>query len=177
MPHKRNPVASARALAAAVKAPGLVATMLAAMPQEHERAIGGWQAEWDTLPAVAALAADAADAMADTLAHLEVNASRMRANLDAAGGVARAEGLSAALARRIGRIEAARVVEAACRRATADGRALADIAADDPAIRAHMDANQIAEALDPIALTTTARQVVQRALQHRLSREKESDQG
>ena len=50
MPQKRNPVAASLALAAAVRAPGLVSTMLAAMPQEHERGLGGWQAEWDTLP-------------------------------------------------------------------------------------------------------------------------------
>ena len=50
MPHKQNPVNAAIAIAAAVRAPGLVATVLSAMLQEHERALGGWQAEWDTLP-------------------------------------------------------------------------------------------------------------------------------
>ena len=50
MPHKRNPVAASVALAAAARAPGLVATVLGAMPQEHERGLGGWQAEWETLP-------------------------------------------------------------------------------------------------------------------------------
>ena len=49
MPHKQNPVRAVTAVAAAIRAPGLVATMLAAMPQEHERAAGGWQAEWETL--------------------------------------------------------------------------------------------------------------------------------
>ena len=52
MPHKRNPVAAVAAIAAPRRAPGLVATMLAVMPQEHERAAGGWQAEWETLPAL-----------------------------------------------------------------------------------------------------------------------------
>ena len=46
--------------------------------------------------------------MAETLAHLVVDEARMRANLDAAGGVARAEGLVAALAPRLGRVEAMR---------------------------------------------------------------------
>jgi 3-carboxy-cis,cis-muconate cycloisomerase len=177
MPHKRNPVSSAKALAAAVQAPGLVATMLAAMPQEHERAIGGWQAEWDTLPALTMLTADAATAMADALTGLEVNAARMRANLDAAAGVARAEGLMAALARRIGRVEAARVVEQTCRRALAQRRALAEVAADDPAIRAHLDANGITNALDPDTLTITARDLVRRTLHHRRSRSKGAHHG
>ena len=97
------------AAAAAVQAPGLVATMLAAMPQEHERAAGAWQAEWDTLPAlVDARRATPRTAMADALAHLVVDEARMRANLDAAGGVARAEGLVAALAPALGRRQALR---------------------------------------------------------------------
>lgn len=50
MPHKRNPVGCAAVLTAATRAPGLVATVFAGMVQEHERALGGWQAEWDALP-------------------------------------------------------------------------------------------------------------------------------
>jgi len=177
MPHKRNPVASARALAAAVRAPGLVATMLAAMPQEHERAIGGWQAEWDTLPVLVTLAADASTALADALAHLEVNATRMRANLDAAGGGARAEGLVAALAPHLGRAEAAHIVEELCRRAVAGGHPLAHVAADDPRVRTHLDAAAITSALDPVALTATAHAIVRRALQHRHRDGKGPDHG
>jgi 3-carboxy-cis,cis-muconate cycloisomerase len=167
MPHKRNPVASARALAAAVRAPGLVATMLAAMPQEHERAIGGWQAEWETLPVLAALSADAATTIADTLARLEVDEHRMRENLDAAGGVARAEGLSAALTPHIGGAEAARVTEDLCRRAAASGRPLAEVALEDAQARTYLSEASIAAALDPVALTATARNRVRQALQHR----------
>ena len=60
MPHKRNPVRAAIAVAAALRAPGLVATMLRAMLQEHERGLGGWQAEWDTIPELVIAAGDAA---------------------------------------------------------------------------------------------------------------------
>ena len=60
MPQKRNPVSASVVLAASLRAPGLVATMLAAMPQEHERGLGGWQAEWETLPELVHLAAGAA---------------------------------------------------------------------------------------------------------------------
>jgi 3-carboxy-cis,cis-muconate cycloisomerase len=167
MPHKRNPVASARVLAAAVRAPGLVATMLAAMPQEHERGLGGWQAEWDTLPALVTLTADAATAIAGTLAGLEVDGERMRANLDVSGGVARAEGLVAALAPLVGRVEAARLTEDACRRAVASRRPLTEVAAEDPAVQTHLTPAAVAAALDPVALTATARDLVRRALNHR----------
>ncbi|MGD9902994.1 MAG: 3-carboxy-cis,cis-muconate cycloisomerase [Vicinamibacterales bacterium] len=164
MPHKQNPVASVRAMAAAVQAPGLVATMLAAMPQEHERAAGGWQAEWETLPALVALTTGAAAAVADMLAGLHVDPARMRANLDLAGGVALAEGLTIALARHVGRPDAARVVADACRRAVSSGQALATVAGDDPRVRAHLDVAAIVAALDPAAQTATARAVVARAL-------------
>ena len=134
MPHKRNPVAAALAVAAAVQAPGLVATMLAAMPQEHERALGGWQAEWDTLPALVALTARSAAAMAATLPHLVVHEHRMRANLEAGGGVARAEGLVAALAPALGQVEAGALVERVCGRVLAEGGTLEERAAVEPRI-------------------------------------------
>ena len=61
MPQKRNPVGAAAVLAAAVRAPGLVSTVLSAMVQEHERGVGGWHAEWQTLPELCALAAGIVD--------------------------------------------------------------------------------------------------------------------
>lgn len=149
MPHKRNPVASAVAAAAAVQAPGLVATMLSAMPQEHERAMGGWQAEWETLPALAELTVRSAGAMAGALPHLVVDEARMRANLDAAGGVARAEGLVAALAPHLGRGEARSIVERVCHQAVTGARTLHAVAVDEPRIRECLGDDQIASALDP----------------------------
>lgn len=164
MPHKRNPVAAVAAVAASIQAPGLVATMLAAMPQEHERATGGWQAEWDTLPALCELTATAATAMADVLPYLVVDTARMRANLDAAGGVARAEGLVTALAPRVGRREAVALVEAACAAALTQGRSLAEAAAVAPGIGAVLDGEAIAAALTPGAGTSASRAFIDGAL-------------
>ena len=101
----------------------------------------------------------------------------MRANLEAAGGVARAEGLVAALAPRIGRIEAARLVERASRTAVASGHPLAEVATADRAIREHLEPAAIATALDPLALTATARDAVHRALGHRMPERRGSDHG
>jgi 3-carboxy-cis,cis-muconate cycloisomerase len=164
MPHKQNPVAAVRAVAASVQAPGLVATMLAAMPQEHERAIGGWQAEWRALPMLAELTLEAARAIAEALSGLVVDASRMRANLDAAGGAGRAEGLVIALAPRIGRSQAMRVVEDACRRALAERQTLAEVAASTPAIATELDGAAIGEALRPEALTGLAPVFIEQVL-------------
>jgi 3-carboxy-cis,cis-muconate cycloisomerase len=111
MPHKQNPVRAVRLVAAATRAPGLVSTMLSAMPQEHERAAGGWQAEWETLPALIELTIDAARTAADALEQLTVDADRMETNLAAHGGVALSESLTAAVAARTGRLAAMAVVD------------------------------------------------------------------
>ncbi|MES2978515.1 MAG: 3-carboxy-cis,cis-muconate cycloisomerase [Pseudomonadota bacterium] len=83
MPHKRNPVACMVTLAAAQRAPQRVAALLAAMPQEHERALGNWQAELAEWPGLVMSAHGAARAMGQALPGLEVDVVRMRANIDA----------------------------------------------------------------------------------------------
>jgi 3-carboxy-cis,cis-muconate cycloisomerase len=85
MPHKRNPAACARALAAAVRTPGLVGAFLSGLVQEHERALGGWQAEWPTLAALIQATGAASEAMADVAEGLTVDADRMRRNIEAVG--------------------------------------------------------------------------------------------
>jgi 3-carboxy-cis,cis-muconate cycloisomerase len=84
MAHKRNPVAAISTLACARRTPGLVATLLASIEQEHERAAGAWQAEWGTLGELLALSGSAAAWTRDLLEGLEVDAERMAANLAAA---------------------------------------------------------------------------------------------
>ena len=83
MAHKRNPVAAVSALAGAAQAPGLVATLLAAMPQEHQRAAGGWHAEWRPLRELLVAAGSAAAWLRDCLEHLVVHPERMRQNMTA----------------------------------------------------------------------------------------------
>ncbi len=80
--HKRNPVAAMVALAAAQRAPQRVAALLAAMPQEHERALGAWQAELAEWPQLLLSAHGAVRALAQAVPGLQVDAARMRANLD-----------------------------------------------------------------------------------------------
>ncbi len=77
MPHKRNPVSCAAILSAAMRVPGLVSTMLSAMLQEHERALGGWQAEWETLPKIICLTGDALSQTINLISGLEINPARM----------------------------------------------------------------------------------------------------
>ncbi len=81
MPHKRNPVAAISARACARQAPGLVATLLACMEQEHERAAGAWHAEWAPLRALLVATGSAAVWLRTCLEGLQVDTERMRANL------------------------------------------------------------------------------------------------
>jgi 3-carboxy-cis,cis-muconate cycloisomerase len=144
MPHKRNPVGCAVALTCATRVPGLVSTMLAGMVQEHERALGGWQAEWDTLPRIAELAAGAVWQMREVAQGLTVDIGRMQANLRATDGLIMAEAVTLALGRDLGRLAAHKLVEQACVVAVTQGRNLRDVLADSLAADA-----QLAQSLSP----------------------------
>jgi 3-carboxy-cis,cis-muconate cycloisomerase len=120
MPHKRNPVAAVQARAAARRAPGLVATLLSCMEQEHERAAGAWHAEWAPMAELLVSVGSAAAWLRDCLGRLVVDASRMRANLEMSGELV-AEPLAAALAPLLGRARAHDVVSDAVRSARDGG--------------------------------------------------------
>ena len=98
MAHKRNPTGCQVALSAAIRAPGLVAGILAGLPQEQERGLGGWQAEAPTLAGLFELAHGALAAMTSVVAGLDLNTDAMRDNLTAAD-VGRDAGRSVDLAR------------------------------------------------------------------------------
>jgi 3-carboxy-cis,cis-muconate cycloisomerase len=138
MPHKRNPVACATVLAATVRMPGLVSTMLSAMQQEHQRALGGWQAEWETLPELVCLAGGAVHHLAEMIPGLNVDASRMRENLEATRGLIFAEAVTMALAEHLGKSSAHTLVEAACSKAMAEKRHLKDVLREDPTVQSRI---------------------------------------
>jgi 3-carboxy-cis,cis-muconate cycloisomerase len=124
MPHKRNPVSSAVILSAATRVPPLVATMLAAMVQEHERGLGGWHAEWETLPQIFRLTAGALAQTLHTVQGLEVDEPRMRQNLELTHGLVFSEAVSTALAATMGRSAAHRLLEDASHRAVREHKNL-----------------------------------------------------
>ncbi len=113
MAHKRNPVGCAIALAAAQRAPGLVATLLSAMVQEHERGLGGWQAEWAVLPDLFLLASGSSSAMRTVLEGLEIDQARIADNLRLEAGLSMAEAASFALAEMFTRSRAKEMVDLA----------------------------------------------------------------
>src|SRR4029079_3866264 len=144
--------------------PGLVSTMLAAMPQEHERGLGGWQAEWDTMPELIGVVAGAAAAVAQALDSLVVRPQAMAANLALTGGMVNAEAVSIALAGHVGVRRAHEIVAAACRNATASGRGLSDILKEDGAAMAHLTPAEVDALLVPDRYLGMARTFVERVL-------------
>jgi 3-carboxy-cis,cis-muconate cycloisomerase len=164
MPHKRNPVGCAATLTAATRVPALVSVMLSGMVQEHERALGGWQAEWDTLPEIVLLCGGALQQMRDVASGLTVDAARMRDNLNATHGLIMAEAVMLALGGKIGRMAAHHLVEQASRRAAESGRHLRDVLGEDAEVGAQMPAGELERLLDPSNYLGQATAFVDRVL-------------
>ena len=167
MPHKRNPVAGAVVLAAATRAPGLVATLLAAMVQEHERGLGGWHAEWETLPALCLLTAGALRQTAETMEGIELDPAQMRANLEATHGQILAEAVTMRLGPRMGRLAAHELVARACREARESQRHLREVLAQDPMASRHLTPADLDVLFDPANYLGVANAFVDRALESR----------
>jgi 3-carboxy-cis,cis-muconate cycloisomerase len=130
MPHKRNPVASMIALAASIRAPHRVAALLAAMPQEHERGLGNWQAELAEWPGLFLSAHGAVDALAAAAAGLSVDTARMRRNIDALNGLVFAEAAAMLFACHVGKARAQALLETLSREAVVTQRPLLQLAQD-----------------------------------------------
>lgn len=164
LPHKRNPVACGAVLAAAVRVPGLVGTMFSAMVQEHERALGGWQAEWDTLPEIVCLTGDALQRMTELMSGLEINSERMLKNLDVTHGLIYAESAAMLLATRMGKAAAHALLEKASGRAVKEKRHLRDVLLEDAQMRAHFANGDIAKLFEPRANAGAADEWIARAI-------------
>jgi 3-carboxy-cis,cis-muconate cycloisomerase len=164
MPHKRNPVSAAVVLSAAMRVPGLVSTMLSAMVQEDERGLGDWHAEWETLPEIFRLTAGALHQMATIVPHLEVDAERMRRNLDATQGLIFAEGVAMAMGKHIGKSAAHTLVEAASKQARASGKHLREVLAQDRAVTERLTSAELDRLFVPENYFGVAEELVDRVI-------------
>lgn len=168
LPQKRNPVDAIAALAAARLAVATVPVFLSSMAHEHERASGAWQAEWIAIPQLFHHTANAVAHVNSALADIEVRESRMRANLELAGGALMAESLSTALAGRIGRADAHDVMAALSARCEREGITLRVSALGEPRVCATLSVDEIDRALDPMQFLGSTDTWIDRALdQHR----------
>lgn len=164
MPQKHNPVDATFASASARLAIGMVPVILSAMAQEHERAVGGWQAEWAAIPDLFRFTASAIERVRDAVGSLQIDPIRMRANLDLTGGLIMAESLVMALAPHVGRPEAQRIVKDLCDRATRSGVHLRQAALEEVQVHTILSLAEIDRALDPGAYLGSTDAFIDRAL-------------
>ncbi|MDI3394269.1 3-carboxy-cis,cis-muconate cycloisomerase [Pseudomonas sp. V98_8] len=164
MPHKRNPVGAAVLIGAATRVPGLLSTLFSAMPQEHERSLGLWHAEWETLPEICCLVSGSLKQALLVTGGLEVDAERMARNLDLTQGLVLAEAVSIVLAQRVGRDTAHHLLEQCCKRAVAEQRHLRAVLGDEPQVTAELSATELDHLLDPAHYLGQAHTWVERAV-------------
>ena len=143
MPHKRNPAACARVLAAATRLPGLVAAFLTGMVQEHERAVGGWHAEWPTIAAAVQTTGSALEALAGLAAELSVDPDRMRANIERTNGAIFAERAMMILAPALGKELANRLVSAALAQSRETGKSFREALMSAPDVVRAIPADEL----------------------------------
>ena len=139
MPQKRNPIACALTLAAAQRIPGLVASFLSAMMQEHERAVGGWQSEWPVVASIIQSTGSAVSSMAEVAEGLSVDPARMRQNIENTKGLIFAERVMMLLAAELGRDVAHKLLEDTIRRSVAQNKALSTLLAELPEVSSRLD--------------------------------------
>jgi 3-carboxy-cis,cis-muconate cycloisomerase len=168
LPHKRNPVGAAVMLAAATRVPGLVATLFSAMPQEHERGLGGWQAEWESLPAICLLTSGALMHAIHVVEGLSLDTERMRVNVAATRGVISAEAVALALTRYMARPAAHALVGRASRHAVEVGASLREALEAESEVRTHLSIAELEELCDPTGYLGLAEDFAERALTEHL---------
>ena len=164
MPHKRNSVGAIGLVACAGRGPGLVATVLTAMAQEHERGAGTWQAEWEPVIELLGLAGSSAAIAKELLAGLELEPEKMRRDMDLTGGLVMSESVAAALAPSLGRGDAQELVEKAARRSVDEGRGFRDVLLEQPEVASTLGPERLDAALDPAGYLGVTSELIDRAL-------------
>lgn len=164
MPHKRNPVACAAILTANMRLPGLMATLYASQLQQHERALGGWQAEWETLPEIITLAGGVMQTSLELIRDMQVFPEKMRDNLQITHGLVFAEPVTLKLAEHVGKQAAHQHMETLCHRSLDEGTALQTLLADDALISRYFTADSLAQLLSPDQATGSAPLFVRQVL-------------
>lgn len=164
MPQKHNPVDATSALASARLAIGMVPVILSAMAQEHERSVGGWQAEWSAVPNLFRYTASAVDHVQTALRDLQVDTSRMTANLDLTRGLVMAESLTMALAPHLGKPDAQHLVQALCEQAVKSDMTLHQATRAETQVQTILSTEEIDHALDPSNYLGSTNTFIDRAL-------------
>ena len=164
MPQKRNPVSSLYIHATAALVRQNAAALLEAAVADHERSTGPWEIEWIAVPEIFLLASGALVQSRKLLDGLEVDAARMRANLDLTNGLIVSEAVMMALGPHLGRQRAHDLVYDVCRRVATTGRPFLDELAREADISRHFSRSDLAKLTDPANYLGLAGAMVDRVL-------------
>jgi 3-carboxy-cis,cis-muconate cycloisomerase len=154
-------VGAVLARACAQQAAASAEVLLRGMAQEHERAAGLWQAEWQALSGTLAYAGGAMAALAEVVEALEVRPERMRHNLVMTGGLLMAERVAQLLAPAVGKGEANDLIRRLSLQADVGFR---EALLSDRTVRAHLSIKEIDAALDPAGYLGATQAFIDRAL-------------
>src|SRR4051812_26335980 len=164
MPQKRNPISSNYIHACTAMVRQHVAALLDAMVEDDERATGPWEIEWIAVPAIFQLSAGALAQTRFLVGGLQVDAGRMRKNLDLTGGLIVSEAVMMRLGPALGRQRAHDLVYDICRQVIATGRSFVDLLAEHPEIAPHLSRSELAHAADPANYLGLCGEMVDRVL-------------
>ena len=164
MPQKRNPISSCYIHAAASVVRQHAAALMDAMIADHERSTGPWEIEWIVLPEAFCLTAGALMQTRSVLEGLEVDAERMRANIDITNGLVMSEAVMMGLGRYIGREVAHDLVYDLCRESLKQHKPLIDLLAAHPEIKGHLDRGALEKLSDPANYLGQAGVMIDRVL-------------
>jgi 3-carboxy-cis,cis-muconate cycloisomerase len=164
MPQKRNPISSVYITAQVAIVKQLVAALLEAMIEDHERATGPWEIEWITLPEIFMLTAGALAQTRFLLEGLQVNEQKMRDNIFITKGLIMSEAVMMGLGDRMGRNYAHDLVYDICREVVKTGRPLIDLLEENPEIKKHADRKELEKLVDPANYLGVAGEMVDRVL-------------
>jgi 3-carboxy-cis,cis-muconate cycloisomerase len=158
----RHPVAASIGLSSAALTPGLLAAVVAGQIQEHEGAPGGGQAQ--AVTALLLATSGALAAVVDVAQRLDIDADRMRKNVEITQGLIVAEAVALALGAKLGMQEAHEIVDEAARRAIGQRLHLSAVLADDPRVNAHMTPGELARLFESMGFQGVAQTFIDRLI-------------
>jgi 3-carboxy-cis,cis-muconate cycloisomerase len=164
MPQKRNPISCLYIHSTAALVRQNAAALMEAAVADHERSTGPWEIEWIALPEIFLLAAGCLAQSRDLAAGLQVDAQRMRQNLDMTQGMIVSEAVMMGLGPKLGRQRAHDLVYDVCRKVSATGRPLVDLLAEDAEISRHATRAELGGMTDPAKYLGLAGEMVDRVL-------------
>ena len=164
MPQKRNPISCLYIHANISVARQHAAALMDAMVADHERSTGPWEIEWVSVPEIFCLMSGALKQTKFVLQGLEVDADRMRANMDMTNGLVMSEAVMMGLGTYLGREYAHDLVYDLCRRALKENRPLIDILEAHPEINCHVNRAQLEHMCNPVHHVGQAGVMVDRVL-------------